>query len=219
MDQTQQMAKDAAARLDKRTSYLIAKRLFDLVFSAAVLVALGWLLVLVAIAIRLDDPSGPPLFCQDRVGKNGKVFRMYKFRSMCVNAESQLAQLQKLNERDGPAFKIKDDPRVTRVGRFIRRTNIDELPQFVNVLRGDMSVVGPRPALPQEVEHYSNYQRLRLLVKPGITCYWQTDPNRDELTFDDWVARDIRYMETCGALCDLRLIVRTVWAVLHGQGS
>lgn len=210
---------EAAALLKHRYAYRFFKRAFDIAFSMAVLVTLSWLFALVAIAIKLDDPSGPVLFVQDRVGLNGTLFRMYKFRSMCVDAEERLKDLQELNERDGPAFKMKDDPRVTRVGRFIRRTNIDELPQFANVLMGEMSVVGPRPPLPSEVARYSSYQRLRLLVKPGITCYWQIDSRRDDLTFDEWVERDIRYMKECSLLTDLAIVLNTITVVLRGQGS
>ena len=209
----------AAERLRTgRLGYRAAKRAFDVAFSLLALVCLSWLLLLVAVAIKLDDPEGPVIFSQARVGRDGREFRMYKFRSMYADAEGRLASLMALNEKDGPVFKIADDPRVTRVGRVIRRLSIDELPQFANVLRGDLSVVGPRPALPREVALYTPRQRQRLLVKQGLTCYWQVQPNRDEVGFDEWVGLDLRYVRECSALTDLRLIARTVGVVLTAQG-
>lgn len=210
----------AAERLRTgRWGYRIAKRAFDIVFSACVLVCLSWLFLIVAIAIKVDDPDGPVIFSQARVGRDGREFRMYKFRSMCADAESRLAELAGRNEKDGPVFKMSDDPRVTRVGRFLRKTSIDELPQFVNVLVGDISVVGPRPALPKEVTQYTPRQRQRLSVKQGITCYWQTRRNRDSITFDEWVDLDLVYVKKCGIWSDLKLIVQTVGCVLTAQGS
>ena len=202
-----------------RPVYRAAKRAFDAVFSAAVLVGLSPLLLAVAVAIKLDDPEGPVLFRQERVGKDGRPFTMYKFRSMCADAEARLEELRHLNEKDGPVFKISNDPRITRVGRLIRKTSIDELPQFINVMLGDMSVVGPRPALPREVEQYDAYQRQRLLVKPGITCYWQTRRNRDTIGFDEWVDLDLLYIRKCSVWTDLKLIIQTVGVVLTAQGS
>lgn len=183
------------------------------------LVCLSWLFLIVAVAIKVDDPDGPVIFSQARVGRDGREFRMYKFRSMCADAESRLAELAEKNEKDGPVFKMADDPRVTRVGRLLRKTSIDELPQFVNVLLGDLSVVGPRPALPKEVAQYTPRQRQRLSVKQGITCYWQTRRNRDSITFDEWVELDLVYVKKCGIWSDLKLIVRTVGCVLTAQGS
>ena len=209
----------AAERLQRRWAYRLAKRAFDVAFSAAVLVLLSWLFLIVAVAIKLDDPEGPVFFRQERVGKGGKPFRMWKFRSMCADAEERLETLKAANEKDGPVFKIADDPRVTRVGRLIRKTSIDELPQFINVLAGDMSVVGPRPALPREVELYDGRQRQRLLVKQGLTCYWQTRRNRDSISFDEWVDLDLLYVEKCSVHTDLKLIIQTVGVVLTAQGS
>lgn len=210
----------AAERLRTgRWAYRAVKRAFDVCFSACVLVCLSWLFLIVAIAIKLDDPEGPVIFSQARVGRDGREFRMYKFRSMCADAESRLAELAGRNEKDGPVFKMADDPRVTRVGRFLRKTSIDELPQFVNVLVGDISVVGPRPALPKEVAQYTPRQRQRLSVKQGITCYWQTRRNRDSITFDEWVDLDLIYVKKCGLWSDLKLIVQTVGCVLTAQGS
>lgn len=210
----------AAERLRTgRWAYRAVKRAFDVCFSACVLVCLSWLFLIVAVAIKLDDPEGPVIFSQARVGRDGREFRMYKFRSMCADAESRLAELAGRNEKDGPVFKMADDPRVTRVGRLLRKTSIDELPQFVNVLVGDISVVGPRPALPKEVAQYTPRQRQRLSVKQGITCYWQTRRNRDSITFDEWVDLDLLYIKKCGALTDLKLIVQTVGCVLTAQGN
>lgn len=210
----------AAGRLRTgRWAYRAVKRAFDVCFSACVLVCLSWLFLIVAVAIKLDDPEGPVIFSQARVGRDGREFRMYKFRSMCADAESRLAELAGRNEKDGPVFKMADDPRVTRVGRFLRKTSIDELPQFVNVLVGDISVVGPRPALPKEVAQYTPRQRQRLSVKQGITCYWQTRRNRDSITFDEWVDLDLIYVKKCGIWSDLKLIVQTVGCVLTAQGS
>lgn len=210
----------AAERLRTgRWAYRAVKRAFDVCFSACVLVCLSWLFLIVAVAIKLDDPEGPVIFSQARVGRDGREFRMYKFRSMCADAESRLAELAEKNEKDGPVFKMADDPRVTRVGRLLRKTSIDELPQFVNVLLGDLSVVGPRPALPKEVAQYTPRQRQRLSVKQGITCYWQTRRNRDSITFDEWVELDLVYVKKCSLWADLKLIVQTVGCVLTAQGS
>lgn len=202
-----------------RFVYRFIKRAFDIAFSAAVLVGLSWLFAIIAILIKADDPKGPVFFSQERVGKDGSTFRMLKFRSMCVDAEDRLAELRGLNEKTGPVFKIAEDPRITRVGKWLRKLSLDELPQFVNVLRSDMSIVGPRPALPAEVATYDAYQRQRLLVKPGLTCYWQTRRNRDSITFDEWVDLDLLYIKTCSVWSDLKLIIQTIGVVLTAQGS
>lgn len=205
--------------IENRVAFRFVKRSFDIVFSAAVLVCFCWLFALIAILIKIDDPKGPVFFKQTRVGKNGKTFQMLKFRSMCVDAEVKLAELKELNEKTGPVFKIAEDPRITRVGKWLRKLSLDELPQFINVLRADMSIVGPRPALPAEVATYDDYQRQRLLVKPGLTCYWQTRRNRDSITFDEWVDLDLLYIKKCSVWSDLKLIVQTVGVVLTAQGS
>lgn len=202
-----------------RLVYRFVKRTFDIAFSVAVLVGLSWLFAIVAIAIKLDDPKGPVFFKQRRVGLNGREFDIFKFRSMCVDAEAKLAELRQYNEKTGPVFKMTDDPRITRVGHFIRKTSIDELPQFLNVLLGDLSVVGPRPALPAEVAAYTPRQRQRLLAKAGLTCYWQTRRNRDSITFDEWVELDLLYILKCGVWTDIKLIIQTVGVVLMAQGS
>lgn len=205
--------------IEDRVAYRFVKRVFDIVFSAAVLVAFCWLFAIIAILIKVDDPKGPVFFSQERVGKDGRTFRMLKFRSMCVDAEDRLAELRELNEKTGPVFKIAEDPRITRVGKWLRKLSLDELPQFVNVLRSDMSIVGPRPALPAEVATYDDYQRQRLLVKPGMTCYWQTRRNRDSITFDEWVDLDLLYIKKRSVWSDLKLIIQTVGVVLTAQGN
>lgn len=213
-------ARAAAERLRTgRWAYRFVKRAFDVAFSAFVLVGFSWLFLIVAVAIKIDDPKGSVFFAQERVGRDGKTFRMYKFRSMCADAEQRLAELQDLNEKDGPVFKIANDPRITRVGRVIRKFSIDELPQFINVLVGDMSVVGPRPPLPKEVAEYTPRQAQRLSIRGGLTCYWQTRCNRDSISFDEWVDLDLLYIKQCSVWADVKLIVQTVGVVLTAQGS
>ena len=205
--------------LSRRRGYLFAKRAFDIAFSLMVLLVLLVPCLVIAALIWIDDPEGSPIFVQRRVGRDGRVFPMLKFRTMYKDAEKHLESLLAHNEKDGPVFKIKNDPRITRMGGFLRRTSIDELPQFVNVLLGHMSVVGPRPALPAEVAQYSERDRLRLAVKPGITCFWQTSRNRDSISFGCWVDLDLLYIERCSMRCDLRLIVRTVGVMLTAEGA
>lgn len=202
-----------------RWAYRFVKRVFDVAFSAFVLVGFSWLFLIVAIAIKIDDPKGSVFFAQERVGRDGKTFRMYKFRSMCADAEQRLAELRDLNEKDGPVFKIANDPRITRVGRVIRKLSIDELPQFINVLVGDMSVVGPRPPLPKEVAEYTPRQAQRLSIRGGLTCYWQTRCNRDSISFDEWVGLDLLYIKKCSVWSDLKLIIQTVGVMLTAQGN
>lgn len=199
-------------------SYDVVKRLFDIVSSLAALVVLFPFLVIVAIVILIDDNKGSPIFSQIRCGKNGKYFKIYKFRTMCCDAESKLEALQKKNEMDGPVFKIKDDPRVTRVGKFLRSSGIDELPQLINIIKGDMSVVGPRPALPKEVKQYNDEQRIRLKVTPGLTCYWQIEPDRNSITFEEWMRMDRKYIAERSVLVDIKIILKTVVAVVKRQG-
>ncbi len=193
------------------------KRFFDICLSTAALVVLSPLLLVIAILIYLED-KGPVIYSQTRIGKDGRAFKLYKFRSMCVDADERLRDLQKLNERDGPVFKIRDDPRVTKVGKFIRKTCIDELPQLVNIIKGDMSIVGPRPPLPNEVEQYNSYQKQRLLVVPGLTCYWQIQKG-EETTFDEWVELDLKYIKERSILLDFRLILLTFKVILSGKGA
>lgn len=223
MDNSETTAKaDKAAILERdsgRRAYLIVKRFQDIVLSALALVVLSPLLLVIALLIVIDDPHGGPLFSHERVGKNGQRFRMYKFRTMCVDAEAKRAGLSQYNEMDGPVFKIKHDPRITRAGGLLRRMSLDELPQLVNILRGDMSIVGPRPALPSEVEQYTDYQLQRLTVTPGLTCFWQVQPGRYCLTMDEWVELDLRYIRERSWLMDWKLIFRTIKAVLRAEGE
>ena len=209
---------DRKEQLQSKRRYWVLRRAQDIVFSSIALVVLSPVMLLVALAVYIDDPKGSPIFSQVRCGRNGKPFKFYKFRSMCVDAEAKLDQLLEQNEMDGPAFKIKDDPRITRVGKFIRKTSLDELPQLFNILKGDMSIVGPRPPLPREVEQYDAYQRQRLYVTPGLTCYWQIQPHRNDLTFDEWMELDIKYMKERSFLVDWKIIFQTVRVVLFGQG-
>lgn len=203
----------------QKSAYLVVKRIQDIVLSVLALVVLSPLMLVIALLGVIDDPRGGAFFSQERVGKEGRLFRMYKFRTMCVDAEKQLDQLAQFNERDGPVFKIKNDPRITRVGKFLRRTSLDELPQLVNVLRGDMSLVGPRPALPAEVRHYTSRQLRRLEVTPGLTCFWQVHPKRYELTMEEWVESDIRYIQERNWVLDWILIFKTIGVMLQANGE
>lgn len=193
------------------------KRLFDIVVSAVALWALLPLLLVVALLVKLSS-RGPILFKQQRVGLHGRPFNMLKFRSMVVNAEELKAQLAAHNEMTGPVFKMKNDPRITWVGRFIRKYSIDELPQFINVLRGEMSIVGPRPPVPSEVERYEAWQRRRLSVRPGLTCIWQVS-GRNQISFEEWMYLDMQYIDHWSLKDDLRLLLRTVPVVLTGRGA
>ena len=199
-------------------SYWKAKRVFDIFFTIVILAFFLPLMVLIAIAIVLDDPSAGPFYKQIRVGRHGKEFYMYKFRSMRPNADKIIDTLVKNNEMDGPVFKIKEDPRITRVGKFIRKTSLDELMQFFNVLKGDMTLVGPRPPLPREVQHYTDYQKLRLLVTPGITCTWQIHKNRNDVPFEEWVEMDIDYIQNRTFLGDLLIMLKTPIVMFGGTG-
>jgi exopolysaccharide biosynthesis polyprenyl glycosylphosphotransferase len=193
------------------------KRLLDVVASATALLFLAPLLVVAAVAVKLTS-RGPVLFGQERVGLHGRTFHMLKFRSMVQNAEKLKAALAAANERSGPVFKMLRDPRVTRVGRFLRKYSVDELPQLLNVLRGDMSIVGPRPAIPSEVVRYEAWQRRRLSVRPGLTCVWQVS-GRDHISFGAWMLLDMRYIDHWSLWEDVRLILRTVPVVLTGRGA
>lgn len=199
--------------------YWIGRRTQDVILSLAALVMLSPLMLVTAIAIVVDDPSAGPIFSQERIGRNGKPFKFYKFRSMCANAEAKLDGLLEKNEMDGPVFKIKDDPRITRVGKFIRKTSIDELPQLWNILKGDMSIVGPRPALPREVEQYTEYDLQRLYVTPGLSCYWQIAPHRNDLSFEEWMALDVKYVKERSFWVDWKIIFKTFKVCLLGHGE
>jgi lipopolysaccharide/colanic/teichoic acid biosynthesis glycosyltransferase len=193
------------------------KRGLDLLGAGAGLVLLWPVLAGVALAVRLED-GGPVLFRQVRAGRDGKPFTMYKFRSMVVGAEAMAPALRRRHPSSGPTFKLRRDPRLTRVGAAIRRLSLDELPQLCNVLRGEMSLVGPRPALPEEVASYTPAQRRRLAVKPGLTCLWQVS-GRSDLEFSQQVALDIQYVESSSLLTDVKILLRTIPAVLSGKGA
>lgn len=194
--------------------YEICKRTIDIIGAGLGLILLSPIIAVVACAVKVTS-KGPVFFSQKRVGKNGELFEMYKFRSMVVNAEELKENLEEQNEMSGPMFKIKDDPRVTKVGKFIRKTSIDELPQLWNVLKGDMSLVGPRPSLPKEVEQFDNWMFKRLTVRPGLTCYWQVS-GRNNIDFEDWMKLDIKYVEQRNLWIDIKLIFKTVF-VLFGD--
>lgn len=201
--------------LENKVIYNISKRTLDIFGSLVGLVILSIILLVVSLLIKLEDPKGPIFFSQKRIGKDGKEFKMYKFRSMVSDAEAKLEELLKYNEVEGAMFKMKDDPRVTKVGRIIRKTSIDELPQLFNVLKGDMSLVGPRPPLPREVEEYTNYHMQRLLVTPGCTGVWQASA-RNSVGFEEMVEMDLYYIRNRSFLFDLRIIIKTV-TVLFGS--
>ena len=194
--------------------YEICKRTIDIIGAGLGLILLSPIIAVVACAVKFTS-KGPVFFSQKRVGKNGELFEMYKFRSMVVNAEELKENLEEQNEMSGPMFKIKDDPRITKVGKFIRKTSIDELPQLWNILKGDMSLVGPRPSLPKEVEQFDNWMFKRLSVRPGLTCYWQVS-GRNNIDFEDWMKLDIKYVEERNFWIDIKLIFKTVF-VLFGD--
>lgn len=198
-------------------TYLTTKRLIDIVVSCFAIIVFAIPMLLICLGIFLQDFHSP-IFKQIRVTKDGRFFTMYKFRTMCVNAEQQLQALRAVNEADGPVFKMKNDPRVTPFGRFLRRTSLDELPQFFNVLNGTMSLVGPRPPLPREVELYTPYQMHRLDVKGGITCYWQCS-GRSNIMFDEWVELDLKYIRDRSISTDTKILMQTVGAVLRRDGA
>ena len=194
--------------------YEIFKRGIDIIGAGSGLLLLSPVIAIVACAVKFTS-KGPIFFSQKRVGKNGKIFDMYKFRSMVVNAEELKEKLAHQNEMSGPMFKMKDDPRVTKVGKFIRKTSLDELPQLWNVLKGDMSLVGPRPSLPKEVKQFEKWMYKRLTVKPGLTCYWQVS-GRNNIDFEDWMKLDISYVDDRNLWIDINLIFKTI-LVLFGD--
>jgi len=193
------------------------KRILDLVLATVGLIGSLPIWLAIVIAIRVDSP-GPAIFVQERVGLHGRRFRFYKFRSMYLDAEARLAEVQAHNEMDGPVFKIRKDPRVSKVGAFLRRTSLDELPQLLNVIKGDMSLVGPRPPLPREVEQYRPGDIVRLSVKPGLTCLWQIR-GRSNVGFDQWMEYDREYVRNISLWLDVRILIRTVRVVLSGTGA
>ena len=205
--------------IQQEETYRKARRFRDVSLSILALAVLWPLMLLVALVIVMDSPGASPIFSQIRVGLEGKPFQFYKFRTMVPDAEKRLEELLEFNEMDGPVFKIENDPRITKVGRFLRVTGVDELPQLWNVLRGEMSLVGPRPALVREVERYDDYARQRLLVTPGLTCYWQIQPNRNNVSFARWLELDMKYIEERSLLVDWKIILKTFGAVVGMNGE
>jgi lipopolysaccharide/colanic/teichoic acid biosynthesis glycosyltransferase len=200
-----------------KTWQLVLKRIIDIIGSSVALIVLSPVLVLAAIAVLADSP-GPIFFVQERIGRDGRGFRMYKFRSMGKDADEVRYRHERANECSGPIFKIRRDPRITPVGRVLRKLSIDELPQLINVLRGEMSLVGPRPPLPGEFRRYQAREMQRLLVTPGMTCIWQVR-GRSEIDFDEWVELDLEYIRTWSLRLDLKLLFLTIPAVISGRGA
>lgn len=198
--------------------YDVCKRIFDLVMATFALIVLSPIFLAVAIAIKLED-GGNVIYGSTRLTKGGKEFTMYKFRSMCIDAEKKLDDLMQFNEMDGPAFKMAADPRITKVGSFIRKTSIDELPQLLNIIMGDMTIIGPRPPLPREVEQYNAYQMHRLDVKTGLACYHECLGRSDNPNFDEWVEQDLRYIRERSMKTDIKIIFMTIRIVLTGKGA
>ena len=203
---------------NKRYVYKGIKRIFDFIASLVGLVLLSPLFLIVAIAIKIEDPKGPVFYSQTRLGKKQEPFKMYKFRSMVVDADKHLKELLDENEVEGAMFKMKEDPRVTKVGEFIRKYSIDELPQLVNVLLGDMSLVGPRPPLPREVKEYTEHDKLRLAVKPGCTGLWQIS-GRNDVGFHEMVELDLKYIDHRGFMFDIYVLFKTVAVFVHPNGA
>jgi lipopolysaccharide/colanic/teichoic acid biosynthesis glycosyltransferase len=203
---------------DPTPRLLAVKRTVDIVLSAVALIALLPLLAVLGALIKLSGP-GPVFFTQRRVGHQGRIFRMLKFRSMVVNAEELKPRLVAQNESDGPVFKMRRDPRITAIGRFIRKYSLDELPQLINVLLGDMSLVGPRPPVPSEVVRYESWQYRRFSVRPGLTCLWQVSPDRYRISFDEWMRLDLSYIDHWTLRLDFELILGTFAVVVRGTGE
>lgn len=205
------------SNLNKKKYYYLIKRIIDIVGSFFGLILVFPLILVIAILMKIDEPSAPIIFSQIRVGKNKKEFRMFKIRSMCVDAEKKLNDLIEANEIEGAMFKMKNDPRITKIGKFIRKTSLDELPQLWNVLKGDMSLVGPRPPLVSEVNEYTPRDEERLLVKPGCTGLWQVS-GRNDLNFDEMVDLDIHYINRCNLFYDIKIILKTIKIILIPSG-
>lgn len=206
-----------ASKKGTKVIYEFLKRSLDIIASICGLILLSPVLLMVSILIKVES-KGPIFFMQKRIGLNGKEFNMYKFRSMVINAEELKEKLKDKNEMSGPMFKIKDDPRITKIGKFIRKTSIDELPQLVNVLKGEMSLVGPRPSLPNEVREFEKWMLRRLDVKPGITCYWQV-MGRNKIGFEDWMKLDIKYVEERSFWLDIKLIFKTFFVLFGDENA
>lgn len=205
-------------RLNHQYGYRFMQRLFGIVASGIALVILSPLFLVIAICIKIDDPSGTVFYTQDRVGKDGKTFRMIKFRSMVSNADNLLEKLKDQNDINGAMFKMKHDPRITRTGRFIRKYSLDELPQLLNVIKGDMSIVGPRPPLPSEVAQYTDYDKQRLMVTPGATGMWQVG-GRNDVDFDTMVNLDLTYIQNRSFWLDLKIMFKTIGIMIKPNGA
>ena len=214
MEELQCRIDDSKIVVEERKMYEFSKRSIDILGSLCGLVLLSPILLIIMVLIKLES-KGPVIFSQERVGRYEKKFKMYKFRSMVINAEELKKKLEAQNEMSGPMFKMKDDPRVTKVGKFIRKTSLDEIPQLVNVLKGDMSLVGPRPSLPKEVMQFEEWMHRRHDVKPGLTCYWQVS-GRNNIDFEDWMKLDVKYVEERNLFVDIKLIFKTIF-VLFGD--
>lgn len=206
-------------KINNKNCYKLLKRIIDIVCSLLGIIVLFLPLVVISIIIIVDSPGESPIFIQERIGKNGKSFRIYKLRSMIPNAEKKLEALLEKNEMDGPAFKMVDDPRITKFGRIIRKTSIDELPQLLNILKGEMSLVGPRPPLPREVEMYSEKHLQRLTVTPGLTCYWQIMPERYKVSFKEWMMLDLKYISEQSFITDVKILIKTIGTMLRMEGK
>ncbi len=198
--------------------YWRKKRVFSTLLSVMCIIIFALPMLFIALLIWLDDTSASPIYCQKRIGRHGKPFTLYKFRTMIHNAHEIKPDMDKHNEMDGPVFKMQDDPRITKIGRFLRKTSLDELPQFFNVIKGDMVVIGPRPPLPEEVEKYTEFQKLRLIVTPGITCLWQVQPKRNDISFNEWVNLDIHYILYRSVFMDIKIIFKTIWVMFRKEG-
>lgn len=202
----------------RKPVYDFFKRIFDIVMSLLALIVLSPVFLVIAILIKAED-GGNVVYKSTRLTKGGKEFGMYKFRSMIPNADKLKDSLMAQNEVNGPAFKMKDDPRITKIGKFIRKTSIDELPQLLNILKGEMTIIGPRPPLPQEVAQYTPYQLHRLDVKTGLACYHEVEGRSDSTDFDEWVEQDLRYIRERSMWTDIKIIFKTIKVVLTGQGA
>ena len=218
MEKTQEPAQQEYVAPKRKPVYDVCKRIFDLFMSVFALILLSPVFLGVAIAIKIED-GGKVFYSQTRLTKGCKEFKMFKFRSMCPDADKKLEELLKYNEMEGPAFKMENDPRITKVGKFIRKTSIDELPQLLNIIKGDMSIIGPRPPLPREVEQYTPYQLHRLDVITGLACYHECQGRSEDKDFDKWVESDLKYIRERSMLTDIKVILLTIKIVLTGEGA
>lgn len=218
MDTEKIAVKETVYVSENKKVYMFAKRTYDIFFSLIMLFVLSPVFIIIGIIIKFDGAKGKVFFHQDRVGINGEFFRIYKFRSMYPDAEERLEKIKHLNEIEGKMFKMKEDPRITKIGKFIRAYSIDELPQLLNVLKGDMSLIGPRPPLINEYEKYTNYDKKRLAIRPGITGLWQVS-GRNSLSFDEMVALDLKYIRELSLMNDLKIFFKTIIVVIKKESA